>query len=360
MKMLTASDLREVASVWRRPFTWRQKVNFLHAKLARRGKVVAHQPVTLSIVATGRCNLTCTMCPTHSSVIPVDYEWNQQMAEDIDFETFKRTVDRFDRAIYVNIIGAGEPLLNKNLFRIAKYAAVHKKMVVKTFSNGTTLERYIEPIVRSHLDGITVSINAHNSEEFNRITGMPGLLYPKIYKNVKRLVEARNALGSPVKIKASFIIDQQNWPLIPEFLRVADEVGVDQVFLCNFLSAPFDGFRAEERSLFVQDTDMVEFLRTVVPSNMQGKVVLPTLLDPAQTTKQCSCHFDQLRVDGAQNFSSCSIMLLNMEGNGKITDAEVWNSTFFQNRRARFLTDDKSVLFDPCKVCPENYGVNPW
>jgi MoaA/NifB/PqqE/SkfB family radical SAM enzyme len=300
------------------------------------------------------------MCPTHSKVIPGDYEWNQQTAEDVDFGTFKRIVDSFDRAIYVNIIGAGEPLLNKDLFRMAEYAAVHKRMVVKTFSNGTTLENHIGPIVRSYLDGITVSINAHDPEEFSRITGMPGLFYQKIYKNVKRLVEARNTLGSPVKIKASFIIDQQNWRLVPEFLKVADEVGVDQVFLCNFLSAPFDGFRAEERSLFAHDTEMVEFLRTAVPTHMKDKVVLPTLLDLTQTTKQCSCHFDQLRVDGAQNFSSCSIMLLNMEGNGKITDAEVWNSAFFQDRRARFLTDDKSVLFDPCKVCPENYGVNPW
>lgn len=358
--MLTVSDVREIANVWRRSLTWGQRLNFLHARLARRGKVIAHQPVTLSFVSTGRCNLTCSMCPTHSHVISNDYEWNQQATDDLDFETFKYAVDRFDRALYISIIGSGEPLLNKDLFRMVEYAAVHKRMIVKTFSNGTTLDRYIEAIVRSHLDGITVSINGHNPEEYHRMTGMAGFLYPKICKNVKRLVEARKTVGSSVEIKASFIIDQQNWRFVPEFLRVADGLGVDQVFLCNFLPAPFSGFRAEERSLFLQDTEMVEFLRTIVPPHMRGKVTLPTLLDLTQTTKQCACHFEQLRVDGAQNFSSCSMMLLNMEGNGKITDSEVWNSAFFKDRRARFLTDDKDVLFDPCKVCPDNYGVYPW
>ncbi|MDA2915383.1 hypothetical protein MYX64_00800 [Nitrospinae bacterium AH_259_B05_G02_I21] len=82
-------------------------------------------------------------------------------------------------------------MLNKDLFCMVKDAAVHKRMIVKTFSNGMMLERYIEPIVQSSLDGIVVFINGHDPEDFHRLTRTVGLFCPKTYKNIKRLVEVR-------------------------------------------------------------------------------------------------------------------------------------------------------------------------
>jgi hypothetical protein len=50
-------------------------------------------------------------------------------------------------------------------------------------------------------------------------------------------------------------------------------------------------------------------------------------------------------------------MLLNMDGHGYFRDEHVWNNDFFQTMRRKFLSHDRHALSDPCRVCPDNYGV---
>ena len=100
---------------------------------------------------------------------------------------------------------------------------------------------------------------------------------------------------------------------IPEFINVAESLKVDHINLINFLPSPFEGYSAEERCLFVQDENIVSFLKKAVPDRMKDSVSLPVLLDLNSTRKRCQCHFQDLRVDGDFNFSSCSTMLLNMK-----------------------------------------------
>ncbi|OAD22276.1 moaA/nifB/ppqE/nirJ protein family for cofactor bionsynthesis [Candidatus Thiomargarita nelsonii] len=154
-------------------------------------------------------------------------------------------------------------------------------------------------------------------------------------------------------------MDQQNYRLIPEFIKKGEDLGVDHISLYNFQPSPYDGFRVQERTLLAHDQEVVEFLKTVVPERLRGKVSLPTLLDLEQKEKKCRIHTTMLRVDADKNYSGCSIMLLNMEGDKKITDHEVWNSEFFQEMRGRFISPNKDDLYDPCKVCTRNYGVEP-
>ncbi|OAD23430.1 Radical SAM domain-containing protein, partial [Candidatus Thiomargarita nelsonii] len=133
----------------------------------------------------------------------------------MDFETFKFTVDRFNQATSVQIIGAGEPLLIKDFFKMLEYASVKRRMRVMTISNGILINRKINEIINSHLDSIFISLNAHNVQEYERLTGNSGHFFPQIYGNLKKLVEARDAAGSELEINTSFIVDQQNYRLIP-------------------------------------------------------------------------------------------------------------------------------------------------
>jgi MoaA/NifB/PqqE/SkfB family radical SAM enzyme len=343
------------------PHTLRQKLNYARYALGRKTGIARYGPVHLSVVTTGRCNLACAMCPTHSLVIPGTFEWRQQETRDMDFGLFKSVVDRFDTAFSVSLIGSGEPLLVRDFFRMAAYAAGEKRMSVTAVSNGTLIDRFIPDIVKSRLTQISISVNGHTPDEFHRLTGNPPEMFPKITENVKALARERDRSGSKVRIEASFILDQQNWRLAPDFIRAGEELGVDHIDFINFLPSPFDGFRADERCLFVQNRDMVDFLRNkAVPAHMKGRVSLPTLLDSDKSQKGCACHFTTLRFDGNGNYSGCTGMLLNMEGAGKVTDTEVWNSAFFQDRRALFIKDGKDCLYEPCRTCWYNYGVKPW
>ena len=66
-----------------------QKINYLKYLFSGKGEVLSYDPITISIVGTTRCTLSCDMCPTHSGRVPEDYPHKQKNVKDIDFEMFK-------------------------------------------------------------------------------------------------------------------------------------------------------------------------------------------------------------------------------------------------------------------------------
>lgn len=340
------------------PHTLAQKSNYLRYLLSGKKEMLHYDPVTISIVATGRCTLSCDMCPTHSGRVPGDYAHAQQSIKDMDLARFKEIINRFKNAATVHIIGSGEPLLNKDFFKMVDYAAL-KKMTVKTFSNGTMIRKNIDNILNSALDGITISINGHNSEEFSRMTGMGPETYQEIYDSVRMLVEEKRRRSSSVKVKLSYIIDRHNYKFIPYMVDVSIALGADHSFFCNFLSAPYDGLRAEERSLMA-DKKVIDEMRAIFasyPAAIRRKLTPPLLVDRNMSENNCETHFSQIRFDGDGNVSSCSMMLLNMSGHGSYKDENVWNNAFFKDMRRAFLSKDNCRIPDPCKVCPDNKGI---
>lgn len=334
-----------------------QKANYLRFMLSKKREVLTYDPVTISVVATSRCTLACDMCPTHSQIVPRDYEHAQKGERDIDLAAFKRAIDRFSNATTVQIIGSGEPLLNKDFFAMVEYAA-GKRMSVKTFSNGTTIKENLDRILASKLDGITVSINGHNAQEFSRMTGMDQNIYHGVYAAVRELIKEKRRRGSAIKVKLSFIIDRCNYRSIPAMVDTALALGVDHAFFCNFLSSPFDGLRAGERALMA-DAAVIGELKAIFSAYdpaVRRKLTPPVLIDTLSAENRCETYFSQIRIDGDGNAASCSMMLLNMAGHGDCSDKGVWNGPFFRDMRRRFLLSDGSIP-EPCKVCPDNRGV---
>lgn len=335
-----------------------QKLNYLKYRLSRKGQTLSYDPVNISIVSTGRCTLSCDMCPTHSKIVSRDYPYLQKASRDMDFDTFRKVIDRFSSALSVHIIGSGEPMLNKDFFRMVDYA-FGKKMSVKTFSNGTTIGENIDNLLRSRLSGITVSINGHNAEEFERMTGMSRHIYRDIFASTKKLIEERNSSRARLKVNVSHIIDKQNFRSIPEMIRVSVDIGADIILLCNFLSCPYDGLTADERVLEADEEVMkeIELMKSILPAGVLKRVVFPRPVDKKLLRNICDSHFMQIRVDGDGNISSCSMMLLGVAGAGRYDDAGAWNNDFFRRMRRSFLSDDESLLPEPCRVCPDNKGV---
>ena len=124
--------IKALISLFMSRHTLHQKLNYLNYLYSKKGKILRFQPITISIVPTGRCTLNCDMCPTHSKKIPDDYHHVQKPTRDMSFDTFKKVVDKFNKALNVQIIGSGEPLLNKDFFKMVEYAADKKHMKVKS------------------------------------------------------------------------------------------------------------------------------------------------------------------------------------------------------------------------------------
>jgi MoaA/NifB/PqqE/SkfB family radical SAM enzyme len=353
--------MKDILTILPRNCSIPQKINYCKYLFSKKGETLSYWPLTLSIVATDQCTLHCDMCPTHSKIIPKSYEHTQRGGKDMGIEMFKRIIDRYYMAMNVQIIGSGEPLLNKDFFAMVDYAA-GKKMIVKTFSNGTTVARNIDRILNSKLDGITISLNGHNAQEYNRMTGMPEDVYREIYDAIKHLAEERDKRRSGIKIKVSHIIDKHNYAHIPEMIRISLDLGVDHTFFCNFLACPYDGFRAEERALEAEGVvvERTQGFINAIPARQRKKFDFPVLIDRHAAAFQCNSHFSQIRFDGSGDVSSCSMMLLNMRDKGKYPDADVWNGEFFRTMRRNFLSGDSKRLYEQCLWCPDNVGIYPW
>ena len=335
-----------------------QKLNYLKYRLSRKSQRLGYDPVNISIVSTGRCTLSCDMCPTHSKVVPKDYPHLQKVSRDMDFDTFKKVIDRFRNALSVHIIGSGEPMLNKDFFKMVDYGA-GKKMSVKTFSNGTTIKDNIGNLLRSKLNSITISINGHNAEEFERMTGMNRQVYRDICASTKKLVEEKNISRPSLKVNVSHVIDKLNYKAIPEMIKISVGLGADTILLCNFLSCPYDGLTADERVLEADETLIKELqsMKSGLPDGIIKRIAFPKPIDKKLFRNRCDSHFMQIRVDGDGNMSSCSMMLLGVAGTGRYDDTGAWNNDFFMRMRKSFLSDDEVALPEPCRVCPDNRGV---
>ncbi|MFH1791210.1 MAG: radical SAM protein, partial [Candidatus Omnitrophota bacterium] len=274
-----------------------QKMNYLRYAMSGRENVLGYKPVVLSIVATTKCTLSCDMCPTHSKAVPAGYRWRQTGTRDMDFALFKKAVDLFREALSVHIIGSGEPLLNLDFYRMVEYASRERRMETKTFSNGTTIGENTERLLTSRLDGITVSVNGHNAGEFTRLTGMDGGVFEKICRDTKTLAAEKKRRKRPLSVKLSFIVDRENFKAVPQMVELAQEIGADRVFLCNFLPCPYGDLTPRKRVINFDDDEIASFLREYsrgMPRHLRGKIEFPALINSRMAENKCDVHFRQV------------------------------------------------------------------
>ncbi len=332
-----------------------QMLNLFKYFCGKKKDVVNWNPIYISVFPMFKCNLSCDMCLTHSKKFKNPF--GQKPSRDVDFEVFKRILNRYKNALAVNLIGNGEPLLNKDLFPMIEYASNVMKMYTFSGSNGILVGEYIEQITNSPLNGFTISINGHNATEFNRMTGMPGKWFEIICGNTIELVRQRNAKKSKLEILVSIILDQANYKDLKDMVYFVDNLGVDRVLFFQFLAFPAPGFTPEERCLFSDDSDVLEAFAQVnsLCSTTRLRIALPPLLERAMNGKCCSVPFYNISVDGDGNVGACSCQILDLSGNGTVYEEDAWNNAHFKEMRRRFI-DSQFPLLEPCRWCYNNQG----
>lgn len=330
-----------------------QLLNTAKYLMGERKLILNYDPVFLTAFLTYNCNLSCDMCLTHSTKF--NYEFKQKQVTDLKFDLFKEALDIFKNAIFISIMGNGEPLLNKDIFRMINYASNIRKMYTFSSSNGISLGYYIEEIIQSNLTEFNISINGHNSNEFSRMTGMDIKFFKIIVNNIKELVKERNKESSNIKINLSMIIDKCNYRDMEKMIHFGEKLQIDGILFNNFLAPELEGFSSNERSLFSDENNVINVISNI---NLERKkrriqVSLPTLLDRNPSGKYCLSPFSNFCFDGSGKVGCCSVKLLDFSNNEKFNEPNVWNNTYFQEMRRRFLDVDYPIL-QPCASCFNN------
>lgn len=170
-------------------------------------------PLHLDIEASSVCNLRCKFCDATINKIGTRSGY-------MDLETYKMIIDEGSKnglyAIKLNSGARGEPLLNKNIVEMVKYAKQKGIIDVYMNTNAVLLTRDIaKQLISAGLDRISISfegVDAHTYEKYR-----VGAKFNKVKQNILDLIDIRNNMGSEIpKVRIQTVG-------IPEILMNIDE-----------------------------------------------------------------------------------------------------------------------------------------
>ncbi len=166
--------------------------------------------LTLQVEVTTACNLNCKICLRRQLKRPDSF---------LSLEDFKKIVNATPFIFgYIGLHGWGEPLLNPEVFKMARYAN-SRKFSVNLTTNGTLVSNNIDNILSGDLDDIAFGV--YDKDKFERVRSQIEALISE--RNRKRLKKPKAYLD--------ITLYDENTRWIPEILKMAKDIGVDGVSL---------------------------------------------------------------------------------------------------------------------------------
>jgi MoaA/NifB/PqqE/SkfB family radical SAM enzyme len=317
-------------------------------------------PVCLYLEVTNRCNLLCETCPRTFEELepPADMSW----------ELFTRIVDQVPDIARVVLHGVGEPMLVKALPRMIRYLK-DRGVYVLFNTNGTLLSaKKHRELIDTGLDELRVSLDAADAKTFLAVRGKN--FFNRIVRNVQEFTTLQRELDLTAPRVSLWLTGlQETVDQLPAFVRLADTMGVREVYLQRLV---FDdagyGMARAESSLFEsargRETSAIEEAQRIAAD-------LGIRLDASGATEP---GLSLQRQTQAQPWSTCrrpwSLMYFTAHGRAlpcciapfaargyetyTLGDAtqqtlrEIWNGPAYQAFRGALLSDAPPK---PCQGC---------
>jgi len=178
----------------------------------------AAKPFGIKFEVSSLCNLKCIMCPLSKGL--------KRKQGVLSFKKFKQVFDQINPS-YLNLTGIGEPLLNKDLFKIIRYARKNSS-IVKLDTNATLLNKDNSTnLLNSNPNIISVSIDGVDKKSYEKIRKNAN--FESVISNLKNLIDLRNSRKYKTKIHINFVMQKENLKDLVKFLEFADSFGVDAI-----------------------------------------------------------------------------------------------------------------------------------
>ncbi|PYN49804.1 MAG: radical SAM protein [Candidatus Rokuibacteriota bacterium] len=188
----------------------------------RRLPVVATLPRSLYLETTNRCDSKCRTCiRTFQSLEP---------PADLTLEQVKAIAEQFPVLERVVLHGIGEPLLNVEIFEIVVHLKTRAATVLfNSDAISLTAKRALR-LIESGLDEYRVSMDAATRQTYRKLRGVDQ--FDRVVANVRRLVELeRERSRSAPRVSLWFTASRANLHELPAFVRLAADLGVDEVYV---------------------------------------------------------------------------------------------------------------------------------
>ena len=204
-------------------------------------------PRNLYIEVTNRCNLKCRAC--------ILYRGSWESARDVTLDELVRITDQLPQLERIALHGIGEPLMNPALPSMIRHLK-NRDAFVFFNSNGILLdENRQNELINAGLDELRISLDAANQQDYkamrdsDRFDHIISNLHAFV-KRVQRLQVSRPALS------LWYLGTRENINALPEFVKLAADMGVNQVYLQRLVYFSDDGgygLATSEKTLVASD-----------------------------------------------------------------------------------------------------------
>jgi len=270
------------------------------------------------------CNAKCPHCPYNNSNIRRDFQDAPFMSEEI----FKKISDESGKhGAYLRISGGGEPMLHPKATELLVYAK-EQGCKIGLITNGSKFtEENSRALLKAGVDMIEFSVDAMDEENYAILRA--GLKWDKLLKNVRRMIALRDKLGSPSKIVASGVNQEQvDIKKVETFWR--QQIGVD-----NFISRKFLTWGENTRLDDSRSADKTPYL------------------DPSRVP--CPFIFERINIDSRGNVMVCGYDISSNTSMGNVMEQsiqDIWLGKDFEWYRQMHL-DGRGAEIKICSGCPD-------
>jgi len=187
-------------------------------RIRRRYPEESRKPFWIMVEPTTLCNLRCKFCPRNVPSLKFG---------SMTFKQFKKIIDTFPNATHFRIQGLGEPFLNKDIFKMIRYAK-EKKIIVEIYSNATLVQgKLAKKILNSDIDELMFSVDGATKKTYESLR--IGANFEKTMKNIEDFTKLKKLSRSKMKVKLAVVLMKENYKELANLVDLAYHLGVDGI-----------------------------------------------------------------------------------------------------------------------------------
>lgn len=296
-------------------------------------------PRIVLVEVTNSCMLRCPTCPTANAM--------KRPLGSMNLDTFSLLLSQISWKIdKLDFSYSGEPLLNKDIFRMIKMAS-DRNLPTGFDTNGMELVKYIEAVLTSGLKSITISIDGINQESASQFR--KGVDFARVYEGILRLCKQRNKENKIYpQITLQFIIMKYNQNQIDKLEKFAKELGVDRIALKSLnLNMGFWLSEKEKQAL----------AEKLLPTDTEYSRYSCDILPKSKKTNPCIFPLNDLIV-----LYNGDVILCCLDYNGryilgnifKMPLKDIWRSRLYDEYRKKVF----NLELDICQDCDFTENLN--
>ncbi|MBF0458461.1 MAG: radical SAM protein [Nitrospirae bacterium] len=325
-----------------------RKDNFQRYEGFKKQAVVNYLPIKMDYETTSRCNFRCIMCRIQ------EYDGGKR-AKDLSFEDFSRSLDELYGLIEIKLQGLGEPLLNKDIFKMISYAA-QRYIWIRMTTNGSLLnvnDNY-KRLIDSNPSEVQVSIDGASEAVFETIRR--GSNFGIVIRNAALLNEYAESLGLTEKTRCWTVVQNANAGELFEIIRLADKMKFRRLTFSVTLSNFGDKHWEQRNQLLSADQSLTENIGAELIEFGANYGIEVTFWDGSEKyilgneNRLCAWIFERAYISSDMRIVPCCVISTpDVCDFGDARDfINVWNSEIYRSLRLAHINGN---LPDFCKQC---------